>query len=48
MRGEMRNACNVLVRIYEIKQLFGRLWYKWEDNIKLYLKEIGKKFVDRF
>jgi hypothetical protein len=39
--GEMRNACNVLIRIYEIKWLFGRPWYKWEDNIKLDLKERG-------
>jgi hypothetical protein len=39
--GEVRNAYKILVRKPERKRLLGRLKYRYEDNIKLDLKEIG-------
>jgi hypothetical protein len=39
--GQLRNACNSLVRSREeLRRPFGRLTQRWEDNIKLYLREI--------
>jgi hypothetical protein len=37
--GEMRDACRNLVEHCERKRLLGRLWYKWEDNIKIDLQK---------
>jgi hypothetical protein len=38
--GEMRNAYKLLVGKPEEKRPFGRPKRKWEDNIKLNLREI--------
>jgi hypothetical protein len=38
---EMRNAYNVLVGKLEGKRPLGRPKRRWEDNIRIYLKEIG-------
>jgi hypothetical protein len=39
MEGK-RNACRVLVEQPEGKRLLGRLTNRWEDNIKMDLREI--------
>jgi len=39
--GEMRNACNTSVRKPEGKRPLGRSRHRWEDNIRMDLKEIG-------
>jgi hypothetical protein len=39
--GQMRSAYNVLVGEPEGKRPLGRPWYRWEYNIRLYLREIG-------
>jgi hypothetical protein len=39
--GEKRNACRVLVGKPEGKRPLGRPRRRWEDNIKMYLREIG-------
>jgi hypothetical protein len=36
-----RNACRILVGKPEGKILLGKLRYKWEDNIKLDIRETG-------
>jgi hypothetical protein len=41
-----KNAYEVLVRKLEGKGLLGRPRCSWEDNIKIYLKEIGWEGVD--
>jgi hypothetical protein len=39
--GDMRNAYNILVgKPYE-KRPFGRRKHRWEDNIRMVLREIG-------
>jgi hypothetical protein len=38
--GETTSACRVLVGTYEGKKPLRRPRHKWEDNIKMYLKEI--------
>jgi hypothetical protein len=43
---EMRNASKVLVRKPEGKRPLGRRRRRWEDNIKMYVREIGLKCVD--
>jgi hypothetical protein len=30
----------------EMTRPYGRLWYTWEDNIKMDCKEVGWGFVD--
>jgi hypothetical protein len=35
------NACGILVGKPEGKRPPGRLRHKWEDNIKMYLRELG-------
>jgi hypothetical protein len=40
-RGEWRGVYRVLVRRPEGKRLLGRPRRRWEDNIKLDLREIG-------
>jgi hypothetical protein len=39
--GEMRNAYNVLVQKSEGKSQPGRTSRRWEDNIRIVLREIG-------
>jgi hypothetical protein len=43
---EMRNAYNILIGRPEGKKPLGRLRRRWEDNIKMDLREIGLKGVD--
>jgi hypothetical protein len=38
--GEMKNAYRILVGIPERKRVFGRPKHRWEDNIRMYLREI--------
>jgi hypothetical protein len=38
---EMKNAYNILVRNPEGKRPLGRSRHRWEDNIRLDLREIG-------
>jgi len=42
--GEMRNAYKILVRKLEVKT-FGRPRHRWENNIRIDLREIGWKGV---
>jgi hypothetical protein len=39
--GEKRNAYRILVGKPEGKRPLGRPRYRWENNIKIYLREIG-------
>jgi hypothetical protein len=39
--GEMRNLFSILVRKPEGKKQQGRPRYRWEDNFKMELAEIG-------
>jgi hypothetical protein len=39
--GDKKVAYMVLVGIPERKRLFGRPRYRWEDNIKMDLQEVG-------
>jgi hypothetical protein len=43
---EMRNAYKVLVRNPEGKRLLRRPRHRWDDNIKINVKEIGFGGVD--
>jgi hypothetical protein len=42
----MRNAYKILVRKLEGKKPLGRRRHRWEDNIKMEVREIGYKDVD--
>jgi len=44
--GGMWNACNILVGRPEGKRLLRRPWHRWEDNIRMNLRELGWKDVD--
>jgi hypothetical protein len=44
--GEVRGAYNILVRKPEGRRPLGRPRRKWEDNIKMDLREIGFEDVD--
>jgi hypothetical protein len=44
--GEMRNAYNILVGKPEGKRPFVRARHRWEDNIRMDLREIGWEGVD--
>jgi hypothetical protein len=44
--GDKRNAYRLFVWKTEENRSLGRLWHRWEDNIKKRLKEIGLKGVD--
>jgi hypothetical protein len=44
--GEMRNAYKILVRKPEGRRARGRPRRRWEDNIRMDLKEIGWEGVD--
>jgi hypothetical protein len=39
--GEKRNACMLSVGKPEGKRPLGRLWRRWDDNIKMDLREVG-------
>jgi hypothetical protein len=39
--GEMKNAHNVLIAKPEGKRPLGRSRRRWEDNVKMDLKEVG-------
>jgi hypothetical protein len=43
----MRNAYNILVRKVEGKRPLEKLQHRWDDKIKMDLKEIGWRGVDR-
>jgi hypothetical protein len=44
--GDIRNACNILVGKREGKRPRGRTRRRWEDNIRMDLREIGWESVD--
>jgi hypothetical protein len=44
--GEVRGAYNILVRRPEGRRPLGRPRRRWEDNIKMDLREIGFGYVD--
>jgi hypothetical protein len=44
--GEVRGAYNILVGRPEGRRPLGRPRHRWEDNIKMYLREIGFGDVD--
>jgi hypothetical protein len=44
--GEMIKAYNILVVKPERKRLIGRLRHRWEDNIRMDLRETGWKGED--
>jgi hypothetical protein len=44
--GEMRNAYSIFVLKPEGKRPLGRPMKRWEDNIRVYLREIGWEDVD--
>jgi predicted CoA-binding protein len=44
--GKKRNSYRVLVVNPEGKRLLGRPRCRWEDNIKMHLKEIGCEDLD--
>jgi hypothetical protein len=46
LMGEVRGAYNILVGRPEGKRPLGRPRRRWEDNIKMYLREIGFEDVD--
>jgi hypothetical protein len=43
---EMRNAYNILVRKRDGKRPLGRPRHRWEDSIRIDLREIGWEGVD--
>jgi hypothetical protein len=44
--GEVRGACKILVGRPEGRRPLGRHRHRWEDNIKMDLREIGFGDVD--
>jgi hypothetical protein len=46
--GELKTAYSILVGQTEGIRPLGRLWYRWEDNIKMDLKDIGCEVVGSF
>jgi hypothetical protein len=42
----MRNEYAILVRKLEGKGPLGRLSSRWEDNIRMDLREVGREFVE--
>jgi hypothetical protein len=43
---EMRNAYNILVETPDGKRPLGRRRRRWEDNIRMDLREMGWEVVD--
>jgi hypothetical protein len=46
MHGEKKNAYRILMERPEGKRPLGRLKRRWEDNIKMDRREIGRGDVD--
>jgi hypothetical protein len=44
--GETRNSCKIFVRKPQEKRQLGRLRRRWEDNIGMYVREVGWEGVD--
>jgi hypothetical protein len=44
--GEMRNVYKILVGRHEGKRTFGRSRYRWEDNIRMNVREIQWEGMD--
>jgi hypothetical protein len=44
--GEKRNAYRILVGKPEGKRPLGRCRHRWEDNIKMDLREVGRGNID--
>jgi hypothetical protein len=44
--GKMMNANNILFGKHEGKRPLGRPQYRWEDNVRMYLKEIRWECVN--
>jgi hypothetical protein len=44
--GEIRNAYNIVVGKFEGKRRLGRVRCRWEDNIRMDLREVGWESVD--
>jgi hypothetical protein len=44
--GKMRNEYNIFAGKPERKSPFGRPRHKWEDNIRIYLREIGWEILN--
>jgi hypothetical protein len=44
--GEERNVCKVFMRKSEVKRKLGRPRRRWEDGIRMDLREIGWGSVD--
>jgi len=44
--GRYENVLQILIGIPEGKRPLGRTRHRWEDNIKMYLTEIGWEGVD--
>jgi hypothetical protein len=44
--GKGRGVFRVVVRKPEGKRPLGRSWRRWEDNIKMYLQEVGCEGMD--
>jgi hypothetical protein len=42
----MRNACKILIEKSEGMRPLGRTRPRWEDNIKMYLKQTGYEGMD--
>jgi hypothetical protein len=44
--GEIRNVCKILISKPEVKRLLGRPRRRWEDDIRMDLREIWWEVVD--
>jgi hypothetical protein len=44
--GEMRNTQQIFVGKTEGKRPLGRRWRRWDDNIKMDVRETGSEGVD--
>jgi hypothetical protein len=44
--GEIRNSYNILVGRSEWKRPLGRFRHRWEGNIRIDFREIGREGVD--
>jgi hypothetical protein len=47
-RGDKRNACRIILGNPEGNRSLGRLRRRWEDNIKMDLRETGMRGIDIF